>query len=285
MHRMQDIPLAELKTNLSKILPGKRSSGRGNWFLATIGTVTLLYWNGSLVLATGVGVAVMLLVQQMHERKITLPWLAIREFLKRWNQPVVLAVSAGAIATLTTYLSASIWIESESSWIALGSILQGMGTLAVLVLLAWLVLEQQSNRDRSVSNQCLADLTDADPLKRLIAVRQLISTAPTLRDDPEQRQAIADYFHLMLNQEKEPIVQEAILEGLQMLHRVRQLKSSPQPSVNSSQMKRQTYRQRDRVAVRDPGQSKNRGIVRSPAGSQAATLPTHIRQPNDPIQR
>jgi hypothetical protein len=137
------------------------------------------------------------------------------------------------LACLSTYLAASIWANSDSAWIAIGSLLQGTGTLAVLVLLAWQILNRQTTRDRVHYNQILADLTHTEPLRRLIAVRHLTSTVPDLSNHPAQQRELADYFRLVLRREREPIVQEAALEGLERLDRVQSLKQATQPIINA----------------------------------------------------
>ena len=219
--------------DLLQQFPPQRWAKPGGWLLVTLGGAALLYWNGRLVLATGAGVAVMLLIYLMHDGQLNLPWAEIRKRFDGWNQPVTLAIAGGGLACLSTYLAASIWANSDSAWIAIGSLLQGTGTLAVLVLLAWQILNRQTTRDRVHYNQILADLTHTEPLRRLIAVRHLTSTVPDLSNHPAQQRELADYFRLVLRREREPIVQEAALEGLERLNRVQSLKQATQPIINA----------------------------------------------------
>jgi len=247
---IQALPLAEIKTEALRQFPIRRWSGMGGWSLVTAGAVGLLYWNGRLVLATGAGIAVMLLIYLLHDWKLELPWAQLRKFFESCNQPLVLAVAGGGVATLTTYLATSIWMESESHWIASGAILQGAGTLAVLVLLLWQNLSRQASRDRVTYNQWLADLTHTDSLKRLIAVRQLTASVPDRENDLVRRREVADYFRLMLNQESEPLIREAVLDGLHLIDRVQSLKQATQPTVDPAAMKRSVARSRKHVHVR-----------------------------------
>jgi len=53
-------------------------------------------------------------------------WSDIRRFLNGSNRQLTLAAVSGGIATLSTYMAASIWID-YSPWIAAGAILQGLG--------------------------------------------------------------------------------------------------------------------------------------------------------------
>ncbi|NJP10918.1 MAG: hypothetical protein HC866_16750 [Leptolyngbyaceae cyanobacterium RU_5_1] len=132
---IQDLRLADLAAQAIKISSLRRWSGPGGWLLITTGVVAMLYWNGRLVFATGAGVTVMLLVHLMHNWKPEQHLAEIRKVLSGWNQPFVVSVGVGAGMMLATYLATSIWAESDSPWLASGAILQGLGTLAVLVLL------------------------------------------------------------------------------------------------------------------------------------------------------
>jgi len=72
--------------------------------------------------------------------------------------------------------------------------------------------------------QALAHLTQADPLQRLIAVRQLVrlvnqapSDAYIAASEVSIQTHLIDCFHLMLAHEPEPIVRSAVREGLALL--------------------------------------------------------------------
>jgi hypothetical protein len=75
----------------------------------------------------------------------------------------------------------------------------------------------------------VTNLTDADPLKRLIAVRQLTGLAAGYRLDRTDLNATLDYFRLMLSREPEPLVRDAILDGLQALDTSKQLAQGAPP--------------------------------------------------------
>ncbi|NJP10917.1 MAG: hypothetical protein HC866_16745 [Leptolyngbyaceae cyanobacterium RU_5_1] len=105
------------------------------------------------------------------------------------------------------------------------------------------MVTRRASRDRIHFNQMIADLTHDDPLKRLIAVRQLTDLVSFLQDDraprsllgkKPSRRDVADYFRLMLSREREPIIREAVLDGLQTLDIVHQLKQATQPAINSA---------------------------------------------------
>lgn len=138
------------------------------------------------------------------------------------------------------YICLSIWTSSESPEIALSLIGQNLGILGILGLILGQWYQQKSDLGKSELNQWLKDLTQENSLKRLIAVRQITQS---FKDSPQglgnrqllleaqrwqplptlqsfqgiDRTHVIEYFQLMLYQENEPFVREALLEGLQIL--------------------------------------------------------------------
>ncbi len=182
------------------------------------------WWNSQLLASTGLGIGAMILVYRAE----SWDWPQLRSNLKQfWHSPsrrLVLAVGSGGIATLGTYMSFAIWAESDSHWIALSAILQNFGTLAIIALLLRQILSYSASKDEAVLDRILADLTDIDPVKRLIAVRQMTDLVknPGFRKQSSLKSSIAlshttECFRLMLTQEPEALVRNALLEGLQTL--------------------------------------------------------------------
>jgi hypothetical protein len=190
---------------------------QGRWFVVGVGGAALLYWNGRLVLSTGAGMGAMLgfyLLQEMGWRATVAElqnWL--QDSLKGVNQRFALAALCGGGVTFTTYLASSIWLESDSPWTATGLILQGAATLGTL---GWLIGRPRVTPDFATPALAtlLADLTDADPLKRLIAVRQIPDRVEA--NSPQQAQVI-EYFQVLLSRETDGLVRSAVLQGLQQL--------------------------------------------------------------------
>ncbi len=208
-----------------KPLALRRWSASGGWLLVTGGTIGLLFWNGRLVLATGAGVAVMMLVYLMQDGNWKAPWSEMEKFLQGWNQTFLLAAASGCAATFGIYLAASLWAEVNSPWIATGMLLQQTTTIAALGLLIWQMVNRQESRPTTRLNQILDDLTNSDPLKRLIAVRR-ITDAIEQQSDRAQKRQMADYLRVMLSREEDTIVRDAVLEGLQTLDITRSLTAS-----------------------------------------------------------
>jgi hypothetical protein len=191
--------------------------------------IALLVWNWKLLLATGTGILVMLamyLMQQWDWPHIFHQW---RRFLNDTNRSVAIAVATGGMTSLFTYMAVSIWIASENHWMATGAIVQGIGIIATFILLVWHILTHQSNEKEISLNELIVNLTDADPLKRLISVRQLTSLIRNHHCEREQIGAIADYFNLMWSRETEPLVRDALLDGLETLGESKQLGQGTSP--------------------------------------------------------
>ena len=175
----------------------------------------MLFWNWKLLLATSAGIFLMLLVYAMQGWNWQVYWSNWRRFFTGSNRQLTVAVGSGGLAALSTYLAASIWVDSENRWIAVGTILQGFGTLLTLILLLWQAIADRPNRDEAKFEQLLKDLADAAPLKRLIAVRQLAHLVSHSRLSNGYRHQLVEYFRLVLSVEQEPAIRDAVLESLQ----------------------------------------------------------------------
>ncbi len=215
------------------------------WLLAAAAIVTSVSVNDRLVLSSGVGVAALTLIYLLRDRAPKLPSVDLHQTLRGWNQPLILAILGGSVATLTTYMATSIWADSQSHWLAAGAILQGMGTLTVLILLLWQMLSRKKNRQDDDYQLFLADLTHPHSLRRLIAVQQLSSMVLRQHNNQTQRWEIRDCFRLMLKREQEAIVRRAILQGLQEIESERPLQASSQTEFypfTPGRVKRKVYR-------------------------------------------
>lgn len=199
----------------------------GNW-LVGIFVVAMLFWNWKLLLATVAGVLVMTIVYSCQEWDWQLYLSRLHRLFTGTNRQLAIAVASGGVATLSSYIMVSLWVEPHASWIAAAAMFQGFGTLATLGLLVWQIVTQQTRRDEIKHNQLLIQLTDTDPLKRLLAVRHLTSWETRHLHSSTQQQ-LADCFRLMLNRESEAIIRDAILDGLQVLDDRKILAQGTQP--------------------------------------------------------
>jgi hypothetical protein len=188
--------------------------------------VGMLFWNWKLLLALAVGIGVMILAYSIPKWNWQLSWLEIRKFLDNTNIRLALAVASGGIATVITYMAAAIWVDSPSPWIAAGAIMQGLGTLLTLILLVWQIFSLQGNREEDYLEQLLNNLTETDPLKRLIAVRQLTKFITRKPVDTSVQQDIVQCLRLLLSREEEASIREAAFHSLQTLDCLQILPSS-----------------------------------------------------------
>ncbi|MEG4801773.1 hypothetical protein QUB63_23170 [Microcoleus sp. ARI1-B5] len=224
-----------VSTALLKWLLARLSRSKG-WLAAFTLAAVWGWWNSQLLFSTGLGIAAMMLVYRGQSRDWQLLRSQVEEFCQSPNRRFVLAVGAGGIATLGAYMSLAIWADSDSHWMALSLILQNFGTIAIALLLLRQALSLGALKDEAALDRILADLTDADPVKRLIAVRQmtdlvnnggfdrassvkswLAKPAPAGGSSTQRiaRSRAAECFRLMLSREPEALVRNALLEGLQ----------------------------------------------------------------------
>ncbi len=169
------------------------------------------------------------------------PWAATRKWLTGWNRALLLAVGSGSIITLGTYLAISVGVEAGSPWRAIETLLQNSGILAILGLLLWQQL--QPNHQPVDREQAFQNLNHPDPLTRLVAVHQLTRQVQVEPDLTYQRQ-VASCFRLLLSRETEPIIRDALLEGLESFSPARQLlPSANQPWQPTNQRVPQRMRQ------------------------------------------
>ncbi|NDJ18690.1 hypothetical protein [Myxacorys almedinensis] len=246
------VPLAEVGNVLGKPGLWRRWSAPGGWLLVMGGSIGLLFWNGRLVVATGAGIAMMLLVSVLQDSKGK-PWQGLTPLVKGWNQPFAIAAASGGAAMFGTYLATSVWLEAEHHWIATGMIVQGTATLGMVGLLVWQMVGQKHQSAVSSFNQALADLSHEAPLKRLIAVRQLTEHLEQ-QESRAQQHRTADYLRVMLSREQDAIVRDAILEGLQLLQEMRSLPPSQRQRLEFSQVSHRSNPRKSSSMIRHSSQ-------------------------------
>ncbi|HEY9831732.1 MAG TPA: hypothetical protein V6D26_14215 [Stenomitos sp.] len=229
--------MAKVKSRAFKPLYPQQFREPRGWLVGLTVVVVMLFLHWKLLLATSIGALVMLLVYMMQDWDWQRYWSSLIHFLSGSHQPFTLAVGSGAMATLSTYMVISIWVDSDSPWIAASTIIQLLGTLTLLTLLAWQTLNRPTSQNVMNRDQMLSDLTDANPIKRLVAVQQLTQwgTDPFL--DSSERCVVADCFRLMLTHEQEAVIRGAVLDGLQVLDSNRILGKGAQPLPVSRALK------------------------------------------------
>lgn len=209
----------------------RRPGGSAGWLFGTIALLLLIMSNWRLVLATGVGLTTTAVIYIALQEGWTLPatW---RQWWLPANRPVTLAIASGGVATLSSYLAIALWSEVHHPGLAMGILLQGAGMLAVFLILAWQALHQTANQTEAQLHTILQNLTEADPLQRLVAIRQATDWASKRQEgqSPISIHAyLADCFRLMLTRETDPVLRNALLDGLQSLNQPSQLSQGTAP--------------------------------------------------------
>ncbi|NET03009.1 MAG: armadillo-type fold-containing protein [Sphaerospermopsis sp. SIO1G1] len=209
--------LPEFKTGSSKQQPLKRWYEPGHFLGLLTVIVAMLFWNWKLLLALFIGIVVMLFAYSIPKWNLEISWSEIRQFLNSPKIRLSLAVFSGGIATFMTYIAIAICQNSPNIWIATGAILQGLGTILTLIFLVWQILNFQESQAENNLQQLLNKLTETDSLKRLLAVRQINQFIIRKNFDNSAKQDVMNCLKILLVQEEETVIREAVLNSLQSL--------------------------------------------------------------------
>jgi hypothetical protein len=182
------------------------------WGAIGAGAALLLTWNGRLVAATGAGLGTMWLAYSLRDASWRAAITEVVNALEGIDRRITLSILAGAGATVGTYTALSIALESQNHWLATGMLLQGTVTMGAIGVLLW--QRWQPSPQNSGLLQYIQDLTDADPLKRLIAVRQINQM---FKQHPAQQAEIIEFYQVLLTREPDRLVQAALMDGLQAM--------------------------------------------------------------------
>lgn len=212
--------MARTTRNLSKLqgVPPKqlaRGIARGIFALSVL---SLWYWQWQLLVTASVGIGSMWLCYAVNHRYRR--W-RLDKVLRGHNGKLLLAVTIGCLGGLLTYMGTGIWLDTESHFLAVNSIVQSFTSLSVLGLLAWQLANKKSRKKSRDFNSLLPSLSAESSLKRLIAVHQLTDIARQRKLTSEKELQLTQYFQLMLFEPQEPVVREALLDGLEILERDR----------------------------------------------------------------
>lgn len=188
--------------------------------------VAMFLWDWKLLMASAVGIGMMILVYSMDRWHWQKNWYEIRQFFRSPHSRLTIAVASGGIACVTSYIAAVVWVDSNNHWIAVGAILQAVGTLITLILLIWQLINFYGVREENHVDKLLSNLTATNSVKRLLAVRQLTKLSVRKPLEPEVQQNITNCLRLLLSQEEESIVYQATLEALQILEKSHVLANS-----------------------------------------------------------
>jgi hypothetical protein len=171
----------------------------------------MLGWDGKLVLATGAGLGSLALVFWLLQSPRRPQW---RQWLRQPQGRLALAAGSGGLVSLGTYLAASAWAESEQKWLAAGLMLNGLGTLLTLALVAWRLEGRPRPREDNLERIFLQFLQSDDPLHQRLTLRQLRNYCQTYALTPQEQKDLADYIELLLARNLDPLIRHDLLELL-----------------------------------------------------------------------
>jgi hypothetical protein len=209
------LPVFKTVTTKQRNIQRYREPGGVLSFLTIV--VAMLLWNPKLLFASSIGIGAMVSAYSMQKWNWQKYWSELSQFFHQENRRLVVAVLSGGIATLSSYIAASVWVGSQNPWIATGAILQGVGTLLILILLVWLITNINDNQQENHLDQLIVNLTESDPLKRKVAIRQLTKLVKSSDIDTSERQNVAECLQLLLTQEEESLIRDAAFDCLQAL--------------------------------------------------------------------
>ncbi|MDB9314188.1 hypothetical protein PN462_13835 [Spirulina sp. CS-785/01] len=214
-HTLQSPTLVRLERQLWFKLRSRQFRLLCFWGTGSFIFLLLLLWDWKLVLSTSLGIGAMWSIYQLQGwdwPQLEARW---RNFLQSRERRFTVAVGSGGLAAFSAYLAASIWVNTANRWVATGLIIQGVGILLTLLLVAWRFLVRPAEQAEAQFDRLVLQLNDRDPLRRLILVRQLTKLVKKL--GREQAQQLCDYFQVMLTQEDDPRVRENLLMSLHTL--------------------------------------------------------------------
>lgn len=191
-----------------------------------LGVMSLWWWNWQLLLSSAIAISLMWLTYKVPSKQWRKLWQTGSNLVTRHHhRKLVFAVGSGSLGGFVTYMISAIWLDTENHWLATGSILQGLATVAVLMMVGWQVSRESGlgraepfhDRSSFQFDRYLQDLTATESLKRLIAIRQLTNLVKKKALEREQKLQLIEYFHFMLSRPQELMIQEALLDGLEVL--------------------------------------------------------------------
>ncbi len=220
---LSDLSLNKSLKRTWKSSTARRKHSYRRWLIFFAAMVLMLLWNWQLVIATAVGIGVMLGVYLLPGLDWQVYWAKWRRFCSGYNQKLTVAVASGGFMALLTYMVSAIWVNATNRWLATGAIIQGMATFLTLGLLGWQVFNRNNYTQATEIDLLVHDLTQTDSLKRLMAVRKLTKLIRNQKLPEQTTAEIADYFRILLSQEPKATIRSAIWEALQVLDGIQPL--------------------------------------------------------------
>ena len=181
--------------------------------------VSLWWWNWQLLISVGAAVTLMWFSLKVTPKQFARFWQKVLVFFRKGhNHRLFWGGLSSSLGGIFTYMSLAIWSDSPNHWLAVGSIAQGLMTMLIVLILGWQLLQQNQETKVNEFSLLVRDLVDGEALKRLIAIRQLTNLGIRGELSEQQILELQEYFGLMLDQPQESIVQNALLDGLEVVN-------------------------------------------------------------------
>lgn len=187
------------------------------WLILAIALVILAFWQWQLVMATMIGGFTLIFVYLVQDWDGNLILARINRFLSSPNRSMIVAAIAGGLAILLSYGFLMVWSTVENHWLAGLGILQILVTLTGVLIFSLKSLRQWQHHAQQNINYLTAQLTAADELEKLIALKHLSQALHHSRLPLRQEQAIAQCCQILLSQNQPEIIRTATLEVLEEL--------------------------------------------------------------------
>lgn len=216
------------------------------WLLSAAVFLTLLVTNGRFVLVTGAGLgAATLCLQAAQSGKTQRIWRGVR---RRVRRSTAVAIAAGTLTTVNIYAIFRLTEPFGDSGLALGLAIEGLLVLAVLLGLSSEMSrpgkaqreaqgKSKSRHSRPVPTRSLESLleqlTHTSSLKRLLAIRHLSDWMTAHPHAPEAHAQITDCFRVMLQEETDPTLRQALIRRLTQLDAATELRRRPTPQLGT----------------------------------------------------
>ena len=215
--QLSNFSWSQLRYGIKYVLKHKQRRKLLLCLSGSMGTTLMLAWDPKLVGATLSGMGLMGVIYWVQTGKWQSRWVYFYEFSQTLPGKLAIAVISGGFGAISSYIALDIWSNAQNRWLATGLILQGFGTFVTLGLLSGQLLSIPRKKQENQYQEWVSQLTDVNVLKRLIAVENLSNLIENKQLNPIQVKQIRGYFRLMLNQETEMMVSQAVLQCCQLL--------------------------------------------------------------------
>jgi len=197
------------------------------WLLSAAVFLTLLATNGRFMLVTGAGLgAATLCLKAANSDKTQRVWRGVR---RRMRRSTAVAIAAGTLTAVNAHGILRMTEPFGDPGLATGLAIEGLLVLAVLLGLSSEMSgkgkEQRGEGDRPNSrssrktptrslDSLLEQLTHPSPLKRLLAIRHISDWMTEHPNEPNAHAQITDCFRVMLREENDPTLRQALISRL-----------------------------------------------------------------------